>query len=172
MADELWDDASSEWITLPEMDGRHLLVFPKEIKKLDKKGKVPAGEDPQYEVLFCDLYILSGELTDKIDEIPLFVEKAQFTSGPIRSQGQKTIGKAKRADKPFGTFAGTMNSWPAKQHGPNARSYAIGPWTDSVKDEAELAELKSMAEKCLAEYTKFRQDKALASVDTAVDSVF
>lgn len=169
--DKLWDDASAEWISLSELDKRDLLVFPKEIKSAPKKN-VKKGEDPNYEYLLADVWILSGPTIEKIETVPMFVEDMRFTPGPIRAQGKRSMSKAKMQEKPFATFLGRMNSQKTS-HGPDSRSYAIGPCDPGDPENPASMErakkLVALAQAKYAEYEKFLAAKMAANIDSASD---
>lgn len=132
---DLFDDASSEYVKIGDIDGRNVVMFPDKIAD----GK---GDNGPYQYLVADVIVLDGPVTEKITSVPCEIPAMHFSSDLIRSNGER---KLKQGDgRPF---AGRINSQKGKF---GNKAYGIQALDDDKRALANAEAGKFMASKAAA----------------------
>ncbi len=74
-----FSSSGSAFVNNDDLAGRTLLIRPDEIGSRKSKNK----PDETYEYIVCDVVVLSGETSDKIEEVPVLLESIQLTGAGV-----------------------------------------------------------------------------------------
>lgn len=83
-----FSSSGSSFINMDDLLGRTLLIRPDEKGTRDSKTT-----GSPYDYLVCDVAILDGDETDKIDEVPALYESLQLTGSGVVAHLKGKIGK-------------------------------------------------------------------------------
>lgn len=105
--DDPFDVATSEFIEPADIDGRLILAIPYEV------GSAKGSNGDPYDYVICDMLVLDGPSTDKIDmsKGPFEVKGQRFQSGiiaalkPRVAQRRMTIGRVNSQTSKYKTLA-------------------------------------------------------------------
>lgn len=81
--------ATSSFLNNDDLEGRGILVRPDELGTRKSKTK----PDETYEYVVCDVVVLNGEVTDKIEDVPGLLDAIQLTGGGVVASIKGLIGK-------------------------------------------------------------------------------
>lgn len=119
-----FDDASSSFTNIEDIDGRHVVIRPTATGTA--KGKT--GEP--YDFVTADVIVLDGAVTEKIDQVPGVIADMRFSAGSVVSSLKPKL----RTGKPV---YGLIHSQPSTFN-PRVLAYVLKEPTDS-------AELRALA---------------------------
>jgi len=112
-----FDTASSEFVTPMDLLDRLLLVIPRRSKEM----KNTRGEE--YSAVFCDIVVLSGKASDKIQEVPMILEDVMLSAG--RCVAQLTPKLPSRRNSKGRMLLGRLNGKPS-QHNKQVLAFGFG----------------------------------------------
>jgi hypothetical protein len=113
-----FDNATSEYITTDELDGRLVLIWSTGIRTGLQ------GASGLYDATEAKYVILDGETTEKIDVVPKLVDDGLFSAGAIHSKLKNRVN-----GRPV---LGRVDSRPS-QRNKNVKAYGLADPTDADK---------------------------------------
>lgn len=136
-----FSDATSGFVKLEDLMGRLVLVVPQSIET--RASTLPGSIGKQYESVTCDVIVLDGEVTEKIEEVPATLESVFFS-------GQVVVGQLKPKVKNHGMVLGRLGQQPSQTKG-------FGPaWVLNPPEEKD----KKVARPAAAAYIKALEDQS------------
>lgn len=124
--DEEFAEPITEYVSLEDLDGRLVIVFPKKVTEGTSKNN---GE--KYDIAVSDVVIVDGPLTDKITELPMVVSDMHLSAKGVFSRIRAYAGQ----DKPV---LGRIDSKPSSFN-KRVLAYALLTPTDEDKVKARPA---------------------------------
>lgn len=76
-----FDDPGSDFVTIHDIDGRTVCVFPKEIRREAAKDPKPGKET--FEKVVADVIVLDGPVTDAIQQVPGLIPDMHLSAGAV-----------------------------------------------------------------------------------------
>lgn len=121
---DMFDDPSTDFVTVDDLDGRLVCVYPKEVRREDSRTN--AGK--QYDKIVADVIVLSGPVTDKVTEVPMFLPDMHFSAGAVVGALRGGVGTGRPR-------LGRIDSQPSR-HNRQVKAYGMKPATDAEKTQA------------------------------------
>lgn len=113
--------SSEDFVTVDDLDGRLICVYPKECRR--EKSTKSDGKD--YDKIVADVIVLDGPVTEKIGSVPLFVPDMHFNAWAVTSRIKGNVGTGK-------PVLGRIDSRPSKVDR-RIPAYGIQPATAQEK---------------------------------------
>jgi hypothetical protein len=105
-ADDDFDDPQTEFLSVDDLDGRAVLVYPKSVQ--DNLPSNRAGGKP-YSMVIADVVVLDGPVADRIPTVPFIARDMHISNAPIVPRIRQNVG----VDKPI---IGRIDSRPSSQN--------------------------------------------------------
>jgi hypothetical protein len=106
--DDDFDDARSGFVKLDDLIDRLVLVKALEVGQ--RESTLPGQSGKLYDFVVTTTHVLSGEVTDLIDEVPMVLEEFQFT-------GVNVVGQLKPKLRTGKMLLGVVTKRPAQKRG-------------------------------------------------------
>ena len=116
-----FEDPTTEFVTIEDIDGRTVAVFGKEIRR--DKGK---SDGKEYDKVIADVIVLDGPVTDKITEVPMLIPDMHLSAGAVVGAVRGTV----RTGKPV---MGKVDSRPS-QYNKKVMAYGLQKVDAEVKN--------------------------------------
>ena len=75
-SEDLFEDVVADYVTVEDLEGRHIVVFPDRIETVESTK--PNGKP--YDRIVADVIVLDGPVTDKITEVPFTVTEMYLSA--------------------------------------------------------------------------------------------
>lgn len=129
-SEDLFDDVTAEYVTIEDLEGRHLVVMPEKIENV--QSTKPGGKP--YDRIVGTVIVLDGEVTDKIETVPFVIEDMFLSAGNVVNRVKGHIKTGKPA-------LGYVDSVPSS-YNRNVKAYGFQPVDPSnreIRDAANAA---------------------------------
>lgn len=127
-AEDLFEDVQAEYVTVDDLEGRHVVVLPERIEKATGKS----GDE--YDRIVADVIVLDGPETDKIPSVP-------FTVAEMYLSAKNVVGRLRSSVRDRKPRLGYVDSVPSSFNR-NVKAFGFQPVDASnreIRDKANAA---------------------------------
>jgi hypothetical protein len=123
-SDDLFEDVVADYVTVDDLEDRHIVVIPDRIESATGKNGDP------YDRIVADVIVLDGPVTDKITEIP-------FTVTEMYLSAKNVVGRLRASVRDHKVRLGFIDSVPSSFN-KNVKAFGIQPvGTDQTEIRAK-----------------------------------